>query len=322
MNRSKRLNRITRGAVSAFLALAMLCSISIAGKSASAATTLAATPYARINYTYTDKASCGTIRYISQVASDDKYFYSEYWGSWESAAKHECGTSCISMALSYLGISITPQTILDKYNGATVFGYSWGGASYLTPKTFSSAFSNYTGGEGKYSPVIIRLKKYSSSGTHFLLVVGQKANGKYILVDPWSSTAVKFTATIQDEVITYKGNISETLTDIRQYYYDSAKLVIPKTALTQVSAKKSAKVKLSWKQKSIGSGYQIQYASSSTFKDASKVTVKDNAKIAKTIKNLSAGESYYFRVRVYKDTTAYGRIYSKWCSPEDVTAIE
>ncbi|MBE6740881.1 MAG: fibronectin type III domain-containing protein [Ruminococcaceae bacterium] len=55
-----------------------------------------------------------------------------------------------------------------------------------------------------------------------------------------------------------------------------------------------------WKKISSAKGYQIQYSTSSDFKNAKTVTVKGNKTFTKTVKNLKSGKKYYVRVRAYK----------------------
>ena len=77
-----------------------------------AATQSPNSPYAMIEYGYSSSVTCGTVRYISQVASDS-YFYSSYWPSsnfgYYVGASVECGTASMSMALSYIGVNKPPM---------------------------------------------------------------------------------------------------------------------------------------------------------------------------------------------------------------------
>lgn len=93
--------------------------------------------------------------------------------------------------------------------------------------------------------------------------------------------------------------------------------VIPKKPTISVTksgwyAKGSTKYfKLKWsKVSSQASGYQIQYASNSSFKSPKSVTVKSYKTTSKTIK---AGKAkyYFFRIRTYK-TVSGVKYYSNW----------
>ena len=318
----KALRKMKKGCIGylfaiAFMAVgaAVICG-AFSAEEVFAETTLDAAPYARISYDEDALVKCGVIRYISQVSADEEYFHSSFWGAWESAAKHECGTSCISMALSYLGIDVTPEEILDTGGGATMFGYAWGGAAYSTPEDIGTAYARYVGGEGKYSPVIIRLRKYSSSGSHFVLIVGKKDDGSYIIVNPWSQNDRILDASISGNDVTYKG-VTETITDIRQYYYSEAVLDIPKTKISQIAADVGASVSLKWKKKKVGSGYEIAYASDD-FTDAQSVIVQGVSNKKITVNNLLKGKDYYFKIRVYKTLSNGDILYSKWSARKNV----
>ena len=66
-------------------------------------------------------------------------------------------------------------------------------------------------------------------------------------------------------------------------------------------------VSLSWKAQSGASAYQVQYATSSTFKSAHIV---DTSASRTVINHLSTGHTYYFRVRV-KGTSSWSSKVSK-----------
>ena len=191
-------------------------------------------PYANIEYDYSAAVTSGTIRYISQI-SGSKYFDSKYWGKWESYARKECGTCCISMSLSYIGINKTPLNILNEGGGKTIFQKAWGGATALTynASDLSTAIDNYLYGGGKYSPPIIHLNKYSQDG-HFVIIVGYISENTYQVMDPGNSK-VCWTITINGTSATYmhpNANVGKIITDslvrvgkkadIVQYYSENS----------------------------------------------------------------------------------------------------
>lgn len=210
--------------ISAVLVIAMLISmVPMLVTRTSAATTLNYAPYANVEYGYSETVVCGTIRYIRQSVNQT-YFYKDYWpaapfGQYEGPGS-ECGTACISMALSYVGINKTPKEILNAHNGVTYFD-GWG-ATYLTP-SFATGISNYLNGNGKYSPVIIHLnygeKIETNDRGHFIMIVGKVSDNVWQIMDPADSSLINYT--INGSSITYKG-VKNTIDSVRQYYNPNA----------------------------------------------------------------------------------------------------
>ena len=112
-------------------------------------------------------------------------------------------------------------------------------------------------------------------------------------------------------VVTFKGNYSGTT---------ALNFTIkPKnTSIASLKAgSKAFTVKLK-KYKTQTTGYQIQYSTSSNFKSAKTVTVKNNV-TSKTISNkLKAKKKYYVRIRTYKKVGGK-KYYSSWSAKKSVT---
>lgn len=148
-------------------------------------------PYAQIEYDYSSEVQCGTIRFINQIISGP-LFCSDYWQEWEwkyisgvyYGPGSECGTACMSMALSYVGVNKTPNDILDYGDGLTYFK-DWGDASVskLPVSDFYAAMENYINGNGRYSPPVIHLPNYSNRG-HYVVVIGKIDDETYEILDP------------------------------------------------------------------------------------------------------------------------------------------
>ena len=89
------------------------------------------------------------------------------------------------------------------------------------------------------------------------------------------------------------------------------------TKISSVTAgKKSLKVNIT-KKTTQTSGYQIQYATNSSFKSAKTITIKKNTTTYYTIKDL-ATKNYYIRVRTFK-TLDGKNYYSSWSSSKKQT---
>ena len=106
--------------------------------------------------------------------------------------------------------------------------------------------------------------------------------------------------------VTFKGNYSG-----RKYLY--YKINPPKTSLRKLTAaKKSIKVSITKKTSQV-SGYEIQYSTSKSFKNAKIKTIKRYKTTSATLKGLKAKKTYFVRVRTYK-TVSGKKYYSAWSS--------
>ena len=192
--------------------------------SVTAASTLTSEPHAKVEYTYASEVQCGTIRYISQNSSG-AYFNWSYWPAssltYYSSPVNECGTASISMALSYIGINKTPKSILEPYDGQTMFGIGWG-VTKVSTSNFTTAMSNYLNGNGKYSPPVIHLPGYSADG-HFVVVAGKISDNVYQILDPWDCGVTEITVTGTSATYNKYGTmIYDTIDQVHQWYNKNA----------------------------------------------------------------------------------------------------
>lgn len=196
------------------LLLALLMVVTMLPVTAMATDRLTAAPYAGVEYGYSASVTVGTVRYMSQNRSSG-YFNTNYWGSWASQAGSECGTCSISMALSYVGINKTPKDILDAHGGTTYFD-GWG-VSMSSPSVVQG-MNNFINGNGKYSPLVIHLPKYSPRG-HYAILAGKKSDNVYQVVDPANNYV--WDITINGTTATYSGK-TDYIDGIYQYYNSNA----------------------------------------------------------------------------------------------------
>lgn len=193
-------------------------------------TILTSAPEAEARFDYSSTVACGSIRYISQM-SNNAYFYPEYWGSWMGNAGSECYTSCISMALSYIGINVTPNEILTQGGGVTRPQLNWGGASFLTDSV-ENAMTNYKNGNGTYSPAIIHLNGYSGYG-HYVVLAGQISEHEYQVLDPAVSSVWNITFNGNSVTYTMNGNTYyDTVSCAYQYYNANASILDPSVEMS------------------------------------------------------------------------------------------
>lgn len=216
------------------LLLALMMMLSLVPSMAWGATRLGYTPYPEVQYSYTNSTSAGMIRYIAQN-SGSEYFSWNYWptssfGGYSSPST-ECGTACISMALSYVGVNRTPKELLESTNGYT--GSMWGTQGNATSRAItiseagiSSAMNNYINGNGKYSPLCVYIQPFSAtSSMHWVLLVGKISENTYLALNPWHSSGTNGTFTLQvnGSKATYNGT-TNPITSVNQWYNASAEI--------------------------------------------------------------------------------------------------
>ena len=216
------------------LLLALMMMLSLVPSMAWGATSLGYTPYPKVQYSYTNSTPVGTIRYIAQN-SGSEYFRWNYWptssfGGYSSPST-ECGTACISMALSYVGVNRTPKELLESTNGYT--GSMWGKQGNATSRAItiseagiSSAMNNYINGNGKYSPLCVYIQPFSAtSSMHWVLLVGKISENTYLALNPWHSSGTNGTFTLQvnGSKATYNGT-TNPITSVNQWYNASAEI--------------------------------------------------------------------------------------------------
>ncbi len=122
----------------------------------------------------------------------------------------------------------------------------------------------------------------------------------------WKKISIDYKG--EDETGTWNSNVA--LKRAVRFYSSS-------TLRAKVSAKSNG-FKVSWNKLSAAKGYQIQYSSSSDFKNAKKITVTGNKTFSKTVKGLKANKKYYVRVRSYKLKNSVKQ-YGAWSAYKTVT---
>lgn len=141
---------------------------------------------------------------------------------------------------------------------------------------------------------------------------GKTVNKKYYTVS-YSNNKKVGQATVK---VTFKGKYKGTVLK------ETFKIIPKGTKISKVKAAKKG-FTVTWKkQKTQTSGYQIQYATNSKFKNAKTVTVKKNTDTSEKITKLKAKKKYYVRVRTYKTVKVNGKskkIYSAWSAKKVVT---
>lgn len=89
------------------------------------------------------------------------------------------------------------------------------------------------------------------------------------------------------------------------------KVVAPKVALTKVDKASITSLRANWKKVSGASGFEVRYATKSTFAGAKKLRVSKSSAKNVRLKKLKPGTTYYVQVRSYK-TSNGKRCYGTW----------
>jgi len=98
----------------------------------------------------------------------------------------------------------------------------------------------------------------------------------------------------------------------KTYYAQWTKVLKPdKVKSVKATNQTGKKAKITYKKVSKAKGYQITYSTSSSFKNAKKVTTTSTSKV---LKDLKKGKTYYVKVRAYKQDSAKNNIYGYYSS--------
>lgn len=96
----------------------------------------------------------------------------------------------------------------------------------------------------------------------------------------------------------------------------AVRLTTPKISSLKSGSKK--KLTLKWKKEAKAAGYEIQYATKSTFSNAKTVKIKKKTTVSKTISKLTSKKTYYVRIRSFAVATDGSTSYSGWSSTKKV----
>lgn len=114
--------------------------------------------------------------------------------------------------------------------------------------------------------------------------------------------------------IKFKGNYSGTV--------QKTFTINPKSTSISGLAAGKKKFTVKWKKQTTQTtGYEIQYSTSSKFKNVKTVKISKNKTTGKTVSKLKAKKKYYVRIRTYKTVKVNGKstkIYSSWSKTRTV----
>lgn len=92
---------------------------------------------------------------------------------------------------------------------------------------------------------------------------------------------------------------------------------LTRPAISSLKNSASKKMTVKWGKNSKATGYEVQYSTSSSFKNAKKVTATSASTTQKVVSGLTKGKKYYVRVRAYK-TVSGTKYYSAWSASKNV----
>lgn len=96
-------------------------------------------------------------------------------------------------------------------------------------------------------------------------------------------------------------------------------IISPRSTSISKASGVSKGITVSWSKRAAQTtGYQVQYATSKSFRNAARTTIKSNKTTSATLKKLKANKKYYVRVRTYK-TVEGKKYYSDWSKTKTVT---
>ncbi|MCD8012977.1 MAG: GDSL-type esterase/lipase family protein [Lachnospiraceae bacterium] len=158
-----------------------------------------------------------------------------------------------------------------------------------------------------------------------------KASGYYIYRKA-SGDSYQLAHTIED-ASTVSWTDKSISTDVKYTYYvqaysgdsvsapkNTASILLPSKAVISKLTPAAGGIKVKWKQNSVVTGYQIQYAQNRSFSSGKKtVTVKGSSNASTSITELVPSKRYYVRIRSYKKINGK-TFYSAWSSVKSAVA--
>ncbi len=210
---------------------------------------------------------------------------------------------------------------VSAFSQSTQTGHSHTYTSAVTPNSFTQqGYTTYTcticgfsyNGNYvdviKYNRIIAPDLKLSSSTKKQTVSIGAEAKGgtmtyaisgdSLMKVDKTSGKLTipanfvgKATVTITAGAVDYE-TVSESIT---------VKVNPAKVTLSSLKSGSKKQLTLKWKKSAGAGGYEIQYSTSSSFKNPKTLRVKSASTLSKTIKGLKSGQKYYVRIRAIKE---------------------
>ncbi len=239
------------------------------------------------------------------------YVYRKVSGGSYSKVKTISGTSTVSWTDSSLTSGKTYYYKIKAYYGSTTTTSSAASIKYLTAGVISS-LTNITSG------VKITWTKVSGASGYY---VYRKTSGgsfsKIATITSGSTVTYTDTKVKSKNATTYIYCVKAYSGSTTSSYKSKTTVRLTTPTLSSVTNSASKKMTVKWSKVSSVTGYQIQYATTSTFSSYKTVTVSGASSVSKVISSLTKGKTYYVRLRTYK-TVSGTKYYSAWSSKKSV----
>ena len=100
----------------------------------------------------------------------------------------------------------------------------------------------------------------------------------------------------------YEATVNQMATEQAYYALASYKYDVAKARITKLSAPSKSSLKVTWEKQSTADGYEVTITTNKNFKkNVNKSAVSKNSTVTKTFKSLKSGNTYYARVRAYRN---------------------
>ncbi len=206
-------------------------------------------------------------------------------------------------------------------NGEKIYG-GYSSVKRVTTSPAKVKTENVKAGEGKF---VVTWEKVSGADSYQVTYSSSEnfKKSKTVTVKDTAPLKKTFKNLSKGTVYYVKVRACKTVGGKRIYGQYSQTLEV-RTKLGTVKVKSAAadtdSLALSWNKVSSADGYEIIYATYSSFSDGQTVKVKGENSLKKTVKNLSCAESYYIKIRAYK-TVNNEKVYGEYSDRLKITTL-
>lgn len=232
-------------------------------------------------------------------------------GSWTKLADVTSTNYTDKTAKSGTTYTYTVRCVDAK--GKFVSGYNSAGKKtvFLTAPTVT--VKNAAGG------IVVSWKKITGAKGYYIYRKTPTGSWKKIATKSSGNTVTHTDSTVKNSdgktyLYTVRAYTGSTLSAYRP---GVTTVRLKAVAISSATNSASKKITVKWNKYSGAGGYQIQYATSSSFNDAKASTITSNKTGSRTLEGLTKGKTYYIRLRAFKKVSGKS-YYSMWSSTKKV----